>query len=74
MASPFSLTTPTQQQQQQQQSNFSFNLQQQQQQQQLQQQPQPQPHLLTKDNNPVTYHTKWSDLHPDSQNFLTQIE
>ena len=39
-----------------------------------QQQPQPQPHLLTKDNNPVTYHTKWSDLHPDSQNFLTQIE
>ncbi|KAI5067884.1 hypothetical protein GOP47_0016229 [Adiantum capillus-veneris] len=31
-------------------------------------------HLLTKDKVPVTYHTKWADLHPDSQNFILQVE
>jgi hypothetical protein len=69
MASPFSLTPqPTQT------PGFSLSLQPQPQQPQQLQQQQQQVHLLTKDNNPVTYHTKWSDLHPDSQNFLIQIE
>lgn len=45
----------------------------QQQQQQLQQQ-QNQLFLFTNEKTPATYGTKWSELHPDSQKFLLQIE
>ncbi|KAL8099206.1 hypothetical protein AgCh_031757 [Apium graveolens] len=80
----FSFTPPQQQQQtpslfqqpQQQQSPFQqpspFNFQpQQQQQQQFQQN---QLFLFTNDKAPASYGTKWTDLHPDSQKFLLQIE
>ncbi|GFP80945.1 nuclear pore complex protein nup58 [Phtheirospermum japonicum] len=62
------------QQQQQQQSPFQLQPQQQQQQQQPQAQPQQQLYLFTNDKVPATYSTKWSDLHPDSQKVLLQIE
>ncbi|KAL9671893.1 hypothetical protein QQ045_009466 [Rhodiola kirilowii] len=54
-----------------------FTPQQQQQPQQLQQQQQQQQQqlfLFTNDKVPASYSTKWSDLHPDSQKLLLQIE
>ncbi|MCO5574653.1 hypothetical protein L7F22_028443 [Adiantum nelumboides] len=42
--------------------------------QQPQQHQQQHVHLLTKDKVPVSYHSKWADLHPDSQNFFLQVE
>ncbi|KAK7406600.1 hypothetical protein VNO78_08229 [Psophocarpus tetragonolobus] len=83
-------TPQQQQPQQQQQSPFQpqqtslFLPQQQQQQQQFQPQPQPQQQqqqqpqqqlfLFTNDRTPASYGTNWSDLHPDSQKILLQIE
>lgn len=68
---------PQQQQQQspfQQASPFNFQPQQQQQQQQQQQFQHNQLFLFTNDKAPASYGTKWTDLHPDSQKFLLQIE
>ncbi|XP_042974749.1 nuclear pore complex protein NUP58 [Carya illinoinensis] len=77
-SSPF---FPQQQQQQQQQQLQLFQppQQQQQQQQQFQQQQQQQQQqqhlfLFTNDKTPANYGTKWSDLHPESQKILLQIE
>ncbi|RYQ80505.1 hypothetical protein Ahy_Scaffold1g106873 isoform A [Arachis hypogaea] len=77
--SPFQQSSLFQQpQQQQQQLQLQFQQQQQQQQLQLQQQQQQQQQqqlfLFTNDKTPATYSTNWSDLHPDSQKFLLQIE
>nr|VDC98809.1 unnamed protein product [Brassica oleracea] len=44
------------------------------QQQQQQQQSQQQLYLFTNDQAPASYSTEWSDLHPDSQKLLLQIE
>jgi len=59
---------PQQQQQQQQQNMMMMGPagQNQQQQQQI--------HLFTTEKTPVTYQTKWADIHPDSQKLLLQIE
>ncbi|CAN6825242.1 unnamed protein product [Brassica oleracea] len=57
----------------QQQQTPSFQPQQFQQQQQ-QQQSQQQLYLFTNDQAPASYSTEWSDLHPDSQKLLLQIE
>ncbi|KAF3545494.1 hypothetical protein DY000_02009358 [Brassica cretica] len=43
-------------------------------QQQQQQQSQPQLYLFTNDQAPASYSTEWSDLHPDSQKLLLEIE
>uniref|UniRef100_A0A7N0ZT47 Nucleoporin p58/p45 n=1 Tax=Kalanchoe fedtschenkoi TaxID=63787 RepID=A0A7N0ZT47_KALFE len=51
-----------------------FTPQQQQPQQVQQQQQQQQLFLFTNDKVPASYSTKWSDLHPDSQKLLLQIE
>lgn len=71
-SAPSFLQPQPQQQQQQQQQNMMMvgsagqNQQQQQQQQQI--------HLFTTEKAPVTYQTKWADIHPDSQKLLLQIE
>ncbi|CAI9110080.1 OLC1v1010044C2 [Oldenlandia corymbosa var. corymbosa] len=73
-SSPFqwqSQAQQPQQQPQQQQQQLGFPQAQPQAQQQNQQQ---QLLLLTNDKVPVSYGTKWADLHPDSQKFLLQIE
>lgn len=58
---------PQQQQQQQQQQNMMMaGSAGQNQQQQI--------HLFTTEKTPVTYQTKWADIHPDSQKLLLQIE
>ncbi|XVF59507.1 hypothetical protein PTKIN_Ptkin07bG0281400 [Pterospermum kingtungense] len=57
-----------------QQQQLQFPQPQQQQQLQQQQQQQQQPFLFTNDKTPANYSTKWSDLHPDSQKILLQIE
>lgn len=64
-----SFLQPQPQQQQQQQQNMMMMGpagQNQQQQQQI--------HLFTTEKTPVTYQTKWADIHPDSQKLLLQIE
>ncbi|KAJ7558473.1 hypothetical protein O6H91_04G041000 [Diphasiastrum complanatum] len=81
----FSTFTTPQQQQQQQQQQLLLLLQQQQQQSPLMQQvpgsiaapsasAQQQVHLFTNDRTPLSYQSKWSDVHPDSQQVLLQIE
>ncbi|XP_019421984.1 PREDICTED: nuclear pore complex protein NUP58-like isoform X2 [Lupinus angustifolius] len=68
--SPFQQSSFFQQQpQQQQQQQQQFQAQQQQ-----QQQHQNQMFLFTNDKTPASYSTSWTDLHPDSQKFLLQIE
>lgn len=63
---------PQQQQQQHQQNMMMMGSAGQNQQQQQQQQEQI--HLFTTEKTPVTYQTKWADIHPDSQKLLLQIE
>ncbi|CDY62340.1 BnaCnng39960D [Brassica napus] len=58
----------------QQQQTPSFQSHQFQQQQQQQQQSQQQLYLFTNDQAPASYSTEWSDLHPDSQKLLLEIE
>lgn len=60
-----------QQPQQQQMPQIQFP---QQQVQQQQQQPQQQMLLCTKDGTAVGYHTKFEELHPDSQKLMLQIQ
>ncbi|KAH9306635.1 hypothetical protein KI387_011039 [Taxus chinensis] len=63
-----------QQQQQFQQQQQQFQQQQQQQQQHASGQNQQHIHLFTNERTPVTFQTKWADIHPDSQKLLSQIE
>ncbi|XP_047326529.1 nuclear pore complex protein NUP58-like [Impatiens glandulifera] len=81
-SSPFSFTPQQHSDQQrqlftpQQSSPFQQTVQQHVQLQQFQHQKQQQHqlYLFTNDRDPATYSTKWTDLHPDSQKLLLQIE